>query len=97
MPEAGKLGILNELRCADPIPFDMDYTRRPGLLRGGILDRRRRRGDGLVAGRAIRTRAVRAALPPIPTPPGPTPTPAACAATLQTHNHVAVNKIAVSL
>jgi len=54
MPEAGKLGILNELRCADPIPFDMDYTRRPGLLRGGILDRRRQRGDGLVAGRAIR-------------------------------------------
>jgi hypothetical protein len=30
MPEAGKLGILNELRCADPIPFDLNYTRDLG-------------------------------------------------------------------
>ncbi len=32
-----------ELRCADPIPFDMEYTRDLGLLRGEVPARRRQR------------------------------------------------------
>ena len=50
-----------ELRCADPIPFDMEYTRDLGLLRRPVPARRRPRGDGLDAGRALRADPVRQA------------------------------------
>ena len=32
-----------ELRCADPIPFDLEYTRDLGLLGGSVRHRRRHR------------------------------------------------------
>ena len=43
-----------ELRCADPIPFDMEYTRDLGYCAAKYLRRRRQRGDDLDAGRALR-------------------------------------------
>ena len=43
-----------ELRCADPIPFDMEYTQGPGLLRGKVHHVGRVERDGLDAGRPLR-------------------------------------------
>ncbi len=47
-----------ELRCADPIPFDMEYTRDLGYCAAKYLARRRQCGDDLDAGRPLRAGAV---------------------------------------
>ena len=43
-----------ELRCADPIPSDLEYNARSRLLRGALRDGGRERSDDLDAGRALR-------------------------------------------
>ena len=48
-----------ELRCADPIPFDMEYTRDLGYCAAKYLLVGRQRGDGLDAGRPLRADPVR--------------------------------------
>ena len=47
-----------ELRCADPIPFDMEYTRDLGYCAAKFLLVGRQRRDGVDAGRALRPGAV---------------------------------------
>ena len=48
-----------ELRCADPIPFDMEYTRDLGYCAAKYLLVGRQRRDGLDAGRPLRADPVR--------------------------------------
>ena len=48
-----------ELRCADPIPFDMEYTRDLGYCAAKFLVSGGNARDGLHAGRPLRPRAVR--------------------------------------
>jgi len=43
-----------ELRCADPVPVDMEIHARPRLLRGQVPHRGRQRRHGVDAGRALR-------------------------------------------
>ena len=50
-----------ELRCADPIPMDMEYTRDLGYCAAKYHARRRQRRDGLHAGRPLHPGAVRGA------------------------------------
>ena len=49
-----------ELRCADPIPFDMEYTRDLGYCAAKYLLVGRQRRDDLDAGRPLRADPVRA-------------------------------------
>ena len=53
-----------ELRCADPIPIDMEYTRDLGLLRRQIPPRGRQRRHDLDGRRSLRADPVRALLDP---------------------------------
>ena len=48
-----------ELRCADPIPFDMEYTRDLGYCAAQVPHRGRQRGDGLDPGGPFRAHPVR--------------------------------------
>ena len=50
-----------ELRCADPIPYDMEIHARPGVLRGQISSGRWQCGDDLDAGWPFRADPVRVA------------------------------------
>ena len=48
-----------ELRCADPIPFDMEYTRDLGYCAAKYLLAGGNARDGLDAGRPLRADPVR--------------------------------------
>ena len=61
-----------ELRCADPIPSDMEYTRDLGYCAGALPIRRRQRGHGLDPGRRVRPDSIRPDVRPGHRPrPGP--------------------------
>ena len=49
-----------ELRCADPIPFDMEYTRDLGYCAARLPAAGRQRRDDFDSGRSLRADSVRA-------------------------------------